>query len=248
MPSLKVNGIVVRYSNYRESDRIVTLFTRELGLISCAARGCRNAKSSLLHASELFTYGEFVLFKTKDKYTLDSCTITDAFYPLREDISKLSAASYMVSVVNEGAQEGLISEKLLSLLLYALSFTAYSDANALDMAICFTLKALHELGYSPAITHCASCTRDIRSDEKLYFSAASGGAVCLNCAKSDAMEVSALSLEAIRRMLLLNDDETGKVKLPQRVRKELKFAVNSYAERIFEKKLKAFSMLEEAET
>lgn len=44
MALITVNGIVTRYANYRDNDRILTLFTRERGLISAAARGCRRPK------------------------------------------------------------------------------------------------------------------------------------------------------------------------------------------------------------
>lgn len=47
MALITVNGIVTRYANYRDNDRILTLFTRERGLISAAARGCRRPKSQL---------------------------------------------------------------------------------------------------------------------------------------------------------------------------------------------------------
>lgn len=62
MPSIKLNGIVTRYADYKDNDRMLTLFTYEQGLVSCAARGCRRAKSPLMGASELFVSGEFVLF------------------------------------------------------------------------------------------------------------------------------------------------------------------------------------------
>ena len=66
MALITVNGIVTRYANYRDNDRILTLFTRERGLISAAARGCRRPKSPLLPASELFVSGEFVLFFNRE--------------------------------------------------------------------------------------------------------------------------------------------------------------------------------------
>ena len=59
----------------------------------------------------------------------------------------------------------------------------------------------------------------------------------------DAVPVSALSLEAVRRMLLLSDQEMGKVRLPEQVRKELKHAINGYAEHALERRFQAFSCL-----
>ena len=56
-----VNAIVLRSVNYRDFDRILTLFSREEGKSSAAARGAHRAKSPLAAASTQFTAGEFAL-------------------------------------------------------------------------------------------------------------------------------------------------------------------------------------------
>ena len=45
--------VVLRYTNFNEADRMLTLFSPELGKISVLARGCRKAKSRFLAATEL---------------------------------------------------------------------------------------------------------------------------------------------------------------------------------------------------
>ncbi len=243
MPSLKLNGIVTRYVDYKDNDRILTLFTYEQGIVSCSARGCRRAKSPLIGASELFVTGEFMLFGTKDKLVLDSAAIAESYYPLREDIDRFAAASYMLSIVNAGAEE-TANRALYSLLRYALAYTAYGDCNSVDMAICFALKCLAALGYTPSVTECALCDTDIRAQKAPAFGAKFGGALCMDCARSvGANEISPLSLEAMRRILLLKDSELERVALPIQQREELKHAVNAFAEHVFERKFHAIEML-----
>ena len=237
MSLVETSGIVIRYVNYRESDRILTLFTREHGLISAAARGCRRPKSKLLSASELFVYGDYILFQNKGKYTVDSCDIRESFYPIREDVGKLYAAAYMLAVANESAATAESNGALMSLLLHALSFCVYGDNEPADIALCFTVRALAVLGFSPAITRCAICRRDIRAQGLLTFSPANGGVLCQFCNPRGDNAISPLSLEAIRRMILLADADMQKVKLPERVRNELRRYICDYAEHVFEKKL-----------
>lgn len=246
MAQFTVNGIVTRYADYRESDRILTLLTGELGLVSVKARGCRRPKSPLMQAAELFVYGEFVLFKNGDKYTVDSCEVKESFYPLREDISRFGAGAYMLSIVNECATAEERADRLLSLLLYALSYTAYGACEPVDMAVAFAARCLALTGYTPAITRCAVCDADVRDLPRIRFSGEEGGALCRSCASrpnAGGAEVSPLSLEALRRMLALSDEEMKKVVLPPRVRAELRDAINAYAEHILERKLKAFDCL-----
>lgn len=246
MPQFTVHGIVTRYADYRESDRILTVLTRELGLISAKARGCRRPNSTLLQAGELFVYGEFVLFKNGDKYTVDSFCAEESFYPLREDIARFSAGAYMLGIVNECATSEERADDLLSLLLYALTYTAYAENDPVDMAICFAAKSLALVGYMPSITRCATCGADVRGQKRIRFSGEQGGALCRRCEErlaSSGTEISPLALEALRRILALRDEEMKKVVLPAHVRSELKNAVNEYAEHILEKELKAFDCL-----
>lgn len=246
MPSIKVNGIVARYADYKDYDRMLTLITDSHGLVGASSRGCRRPKSRLMQSSELFVYGEFVLFKAGDKYTVDSCDVRETFYPLREDYARLSAGAYMLSVALEGAAEEERADGLLELLLYALSFTAYGENEPADMAICFAAKALSLMGYRPSITRCAICGRDLSSVGRILFSGEGGGSICRDCAlarRFDGTEVSALSLEALRRMLALDAKDIKKVRLPESVRAELKGAVNAFAESVLEKKLKPFDYI-----
>ena len=255
MPQHVLNGVVVRYADYKDYDRILTLYTKERGLVSCAARGCRRPKSRLLQAAELFVSGEFVLFQNGDKYTLDACDVRETYYPLREDIARFSAGAYMLSLVEAGADGGEEpNDALMSLLLYALTYAAYSDCEPIDLALCFALRCLQSLGYRPAITNCALCGADLRKSAHIRFSPVSGGALCPVCARglyagggvngsAIGAEVSPLSLEAMRRMLLLRDEDINKVRLPQRVREELRDIVGPLAECVLERRFKAFDCI-----
>lgn len=42
MPTWTLTGIVLRYANYRDSDRILTILTRERGKLSAAAGDAGN--------------------------------------------------------------------------------------------------------------------------------------------------------------------------------------------------------------
>ena len=242
MPAVTLHGIVARYANYKDNDRILTLFTREQGLLSASARGCRRPNSPLLCCSELFAYGEYVFFESRGRYTLDSCDLRETFYPLREDVERFAAGMLMLCVTEHGGVSGERAEELFQLLYYALSYTAYGAARPADLALCFMVRALSLLGFTPMLTRCARCGTDLRSRRVLRFSPALGGAACENCAPN-AASVSALSLEALRRMLLLEDADMKKVALPDAVRHELCRLLRDYGEYELECSLKPFEQL-----
>ncbi len=242
MAIICVTGIVIRYVNYKEADRILSLFTRELGRVDVKARGCRRPKSPLLAASQPFVFGEFELFENKGRYTLNQCDVRESFHLLRSDIDAFAAGSCMLALVQHFVQEHEQNPALFSLLYHCLSFLAYGQCSPIDLALCFILRCLNNEGYCPTITNCAVCGADLRVQETIRFSAHAGGAICEKCVPY-AKKVSKLSLEAMRRMLNLQDDELERVKLPLKVQTELLDILQDYCQSILERETKAFSFL-----
>ena len=228
MPVILVEGIVTRYTNYRENDRIISIFSIERGRMEAKARGCRRATSALLPACQPFVFGQFELYNSKDKYTVNQCEIKETFFPLREDYARFAYGSAMLQLANNAVQENEPNESLFSLLYHALSFLAYGDCAPQDLLCCFLIRYLDRIGYRPAITACARCGRDLRADAKLYFSAQLGGACCAACA-AGARQIGKTALEAMRRMLLLGDDELDRVRLPDALRNEILPTLTDYA-------------------
>lgn len=228
MPVILSEGIVTRYTNYRENDRIISIFTVDRGRVDAKARGCRKSTSALLPACQPFVFGQFELFANKDKYTVNQCEIKETFFPLREDYARFAFGSAMLQLINSAVQENEPNEPLFSLLYHALSFLAYGNCASKDLFCCFLIRYLDKIGYRPAITTCSRCGRDLRGDARIQFSVQMGGATCSACAHgADAMSKTAL--EAMRRMLFLEDAEMSRVKLKEDLQREILSALTGYA-------------------
>ena len=74
----------------------------------------------------------------------------------------------------------------------------------------------------------------------MYYAAGAGGAVCAACA-SGAREVSKTALEALRRMLRLEDDGMRRVRLTEGLRRELSAMLLSQVETSLEYGVHALS-------
>lgn len=227
MPVVIADGIVTRYVNYRENDRIISILTPDRGRIDAKARGCRRQNSALLPVCQPFVYGQFELFEGKDRLSVNQCEIKETFFPLREDYARFAAAAAALQLSHDASQENEPAEKLFSLLYHALSYLAYAENHPDDLMLCFLLRYLDVTGWRPSITSCARCNRDVRGDARLFFSARDGGAVCAACAAS-AEPVEKRTLEAMRRMLLLSDADMKKVVLPEELRAELTRILSGY--------------------
>ena len=228
MADLTLRGMVIRTVDYRDNDRILTLFTAENGRVDAKARNCRKATSPLLACTQPFTYGEYQLFYHKNKYVIDQGEVLESFYPLREDVDRFAAAALCGALCQEGVQAEESSEAIFSLLYHTLSFLTYGDNDPGDLAACFLIRFLALVGFRPAITHCAVCGRDHREDPVIRFLPDRGGAVCMACSPV-GRRISKTALEAMRRMLLLDDDQLGRVKLKEPLRAEILSHLVPYA-------------------
>lgn len=232
-----LNGIVLRYADYRDNDRILTLLTREKGLISVTARGVRsksNSSSSLVR--DAYSYGEFVIYERNSIQYVSYSTIIEAFYPLREDYERLVAAAQAAHIAEKLAANRQ-NEELFSLLYHALSFIAYGTAVPLDILLCYTAKCLSLAGYEPMLTSCAACGKPVTDQKSVVFSFRQGGVLCSDCAAGETQYESIIP-EAIRRMLRLAPQDMDHVRLPERIRSELDKLLFDYAEYVLEQPIR----------
>lgn len=244
MPVICADGIVTRYVNYKESDRILSIFTVDRGRMDAKARGCRKPQSPLVNVCQPFVFGQFELYTGKDRSTINACEIKETFYPIREDYERFSIGSVMLRLCHDAAPENEPNEALFSLLYHSLSFLAYGVCAPLDLFCCFLVRYLNVTGYRPAVTTCAQCGRDIRADALVRFSAR-GGAVCAACSQQGE-PVSRTALEGMRRMLVMDDADMDRVKLSAGVRNEILNCLSSYTQASLDFGERAFSVLESA--
>jgi len=174
MPSLAVNGIVLRHANYRDNDRMLTLLTPDHGRMDVLARGCRRPRSPLMSASEMFCTGEYLLFAQRDRATLTSCAIHDSFYPLRLDFDRLSYGVYLLNLCEAAAQPEQPCPELFWLLIRFLSRLSYDEPRYHALTSAFLIHYAEQLGYKPRLLHCVKCGRRLDDAEPVGWDEKAG--------------------------------------------------------------------------
>ena len=180
MQQTERTAIVLRAVNYRDSDRMLTLFSPVFGRIEAKARGCRKPKARLLAASEPFALGEYTLYEKNGRLTVTGATLTESFYSLREDYEKLTAGSYLLSLCESCIMPGQGNQALFMLLLHALANLAYRDQPIRPLMTGFFLRYSQILGFGPELETCHQCGRLIGEEEPLFFENG-GGLCCRDC-------------------------------------------------------------------
>lgn len=143
----RVKGIVIKETPANESDKHITLLTEKEGKMRLFAKGARNPKGKLMPATELFSYGEFIYYQGNGFKSITQIELIENFYPLREDISKMAYGMYFLDVIDKTVFEGMESEEVLKLLLYALLSATKSLVDIRLTARVFELKYLQICGF-----------------------------------------------------------------------------------------------------
>ena len=134
-------GLVLRVTETKEADKILTVLTPDMGKIPLIARGARRKNSRIAAASQLLAYSELTLYKRGNWHMLDEASTLELFDGVRQDIELLSLASYFAEMTECVTAEDEPVPEILSLLLnslYALDTLFNNSCNLLN-----TLKRLN---------------------------------------------------------------------------------------------------------
>lgn len=178
-------GLVVRFSDFSETSRIVTLWTRELGKVRALARGGRRLRSNFECALDLLNVCGVVLLR-KTSGGLDLLTeakLLERFPPLRHELAALYAGYHVAELLNDWTQDHDAHPSLYDAALATLRTLGTPGTLVGPCLAHFELVLLRELGYGPALECCAGCGEAL-SGHGLAFSAAGGGALCPACQPS----------------------------------------------------------------
>ena len=199
---LVTQGVVLRETQTKEADKILTVLTAGSGKLAVVARGARRKTSRIAAASQLFALSEMVLYESRGWYMLDEASTIMTFDGLRWDVELLALSSYFAEMTETVASEGENADELMALLLNALyALETMQKPRALVKAA-FELKLTALAGYQPLLTECAVCGRSAPVEP--VFDAAEGVVSCRACAGAAAEQMLPLdppSLAAMRHVI-----------------------------------------------
>ncbi len=196
-------GVVLKVRDIDEADRVLTILTRDRGVITAFANGAKRLKSKLMAATQALTYSGFQLYKGKDHYTVDSAETLTVFYGIRNDIDSLSLAGYLCELTQSLAPEEDEAEGFLRLLLNCLHFLNTGTRTVRFIKPVFELRILALAGYMPNLVCCTVCS--CYEAPTMYFCLNSAKLLCPDCAKEPfaepVMPISPAVLTAMRYII-----------------------------------------------
>ena len=184
MKLIKVKGIVIKEINYSDNDKIITVLTDDLGLITCMAKGAKKVSSSLLASCQYLVYSEFILFKGTNFYHVNSSSVINTFYKLRTDFDKLSEVFELTKLLTVVTSEHSETKEILTLFLNTLFvFEKMDKLYTIDI---FKIRLLKLIGFAPDITKCNKCISDLKDTKNsISYNFVYNFFICSNCLKEN---------------------------------------------------------------
>jgi DNA repair protein RecO (recombination protein O) len=180
---LKAQGIVLRSLRYAEADRILHLYTPDLGRVGAIAKGVRKPRSRFGGRLEPFFHLRLMLHRGRGELMTVTGAETVAAHPaLRGDAGALDAAARACDAVGRLFETPEPHPQVFWLLANELGLLDREPGRAGHAnALAFRLKLLVAAGIAPQLSGCVSCGD---AEHVTGFSGAAGGVVCATCEAS----------------------------------------------------------------
>ncbi len=157
---LTTNALVLRETNYKESDKMLTLLTEKEGKLAVSARGCRKKGSPIASACQMLAWGEFTLYEYNGRWAVKETASERLFDGVRTDLEKISLASYLAEVAEALAEEGQPDPGLLAVTLNSLHALDKLNYPLAQVKTAFEWRSIALAGYEPQIARCGVCGRE----------------------------------------------------------------------------------------
>ena len=209
--NIKTEAVVIGSLKKDSSYKLITLFSKDLGLIRASLYGAGSKKAG--SKASLFSFGEFLLYfnPVKDTYTISEEGCSFVGENIKNDILSTYIASYFAEVVEILKTDEYI--ETYNLLISALQALNTKGVSGKKVLIDFTWSLLKNSGVSADLRFCPNCDRPLSKDEILHYSTALSSPVCTNCADTDRIKL----LPGARRYLIytlpMSFEEAQKVEL-----------------------------------
>lgn len=222
----KIEGIIIRTTNYGETNKIVTIYSREWGKVGVMARGAKKPNSRLAAVTQLFTYGYFLVQRSSGLGTLQQGEMISSLRAIREDIFLTAYASYIVDLTDKSTDDRKPNPFLFELVHQTLNLINEGYDAEILMNI-FEMKMLNPLGLYPILNQCAICGN---TEGHFSFSIREGGLLCHRCLEKDPyhLKISSATVRLLRLFYYLDLSRLGNISVKSETKAELKKVISTY--------------------
>jgi DNA repair protein RecO (recombination protein O) len=197
----RTRALVLRTFDQNESDRLVHLYTEDIGRVAAIAKGARRSRRRFPGALELFSLCDVRLVAPprSSLMRLEAARLARPLEGLSADLLRYAIACHFVELLDRLTAEGEANPELFGFAAGVLEVLCDERPDRL-LALLVLTKTLARLGYRPQLGGCAACGAALDGPLSA-FGARHGGALCSACAPPGSIGVATELLAALERGL-----------------------------------------------
>jgi DNA repair protein RecO (recombination protein O) len=181
----QATGINLKGMPLGEHDRLLTILTKEYGLIKAVATGARKHRSAMAGRSGLFVVNDLQISVGRSMDRIKNAEMVQSFVGLGKTLAKLTAAQYLSELALMQALSVQPQEELFLVLVEHLN--RIQDAENNHVLACLAHGTYHLLaiaGFAPQVHSCCISQRPVIANReipkwKAGFSIVGGGVINL---------------------------------------------------------------------
>ena len=226
---LKTEAIVLKAIDFRETSRIATFYSKNYGKVKGVLKGIRKDPKKFGSHVDKFSVNDIVYYqyRNSDLHLISQCDLRQYFFPIRQDLKKALAVSYILELVDKIMPSEESNPDIYQLMIdFLTSLETITESSKLVHI--FQIKILSLSGFKPYLDLCLQCEKKIKGKAK--FSMQRGGLLCLQCPSHDPslMLVSQGTIASILHVEGHPWTRCLRLGFSSTVQRELKYILNNF--------------------
>ena len=184
----KADAIILNSKKYRETSKILTLYTKEFGRLNMIAKGSRAKNNKFGGSLETLSHVSIVFYHypQKDYHYITQSNINNYYKNIHGDITKTMTAMSISEIVYNTMHPCDPNHSIFNLLVDTFDALEAEKNDFLKYLVYFQIHYAHLLGYMPDISSCTLCGISVESNrmyDSVYFNINNGSLLCEECSK-----------------------------------------------------------------
>lgn len=183
-------AVLLRSVDVDEADRIVTLFSKELGKVAVVAKGARRSRRRFSGSLEPYAIIDAELrVGSRELGRMSSAAVVRSFPGILGSLARMTAAAAVLEVVQHTTPPRLPDADLWAAVVEMLEAVDRVDAEeALDaVRAAFWMRILTIVGLAPGLESCVRCGKRAPAQKAAFFASRAGGIVCRACGGGETL-------------------------------------------------------------
>jgi len=203
---IKTKAIVIKSIKWKDTSKIVTLYTRETGKVSVIAKGVRKLKSTYGGVLESINLIEAIIYPSPKRQVqiLGPASLENSFPEIKKDIEKTSYTYAVLELIYILIPIGSVDSIFFDFTKILLEEMEKIRQPKIIFWF-FLLKISSYMGFRPDFNTCIICSNESDGAET-YFSFQKGGLVCKRCcgANFEGWRLDANAIKILNKLQKMN--------------------------------------------